>query len=248
MSKVTEENSASPDFLRPLHRPGRTRTALVTAQLAELSRLPRASVLRRAAATQAAHRWERETLIAVIRAYRRAGDNPAAEAVTGCLVKRLRGAIQAKVSAWETLGKADGEDAAGEAVLKIIGYVSNLTPTEEFWECNFTQCFNQRMNTILTTLTRHPLRTTSLTLGNDDSEARDGLAELEDFQAQRPFMDIEIQETIAALSQANPQMGEYLFLRREGFTDEEIAAQLGKTSRTLRNWKEQARQFLSQNA
>ncbi len=217
------------------------------AQLGEMSHLSRPAILRRATETDKARRLERETLIALVRGYLRAGDRDAADAVLDRLVKRLRSAIRSKIASWGMSAPTDREDAESEAVLKIIGYVSSLTPTEEMWECNFAHCFNQRMTTILHALTRRPIPTASLTNDRDGNggEGRDGLAELPDTRAQSHFKDIEAREAIAALCRQEPKLGPYLYLLREEWTDEQIAAHLHVTTRTLRNWKVTARQFLA---
>ena len=149
------------------------------------------------------------------------------------------------MTSWTTFPPADREDAAGEAGLRLLGYVRNLSPTEDFWECNFTYCFTQRMSTILSAFSRARTPTVSLSGTDDEGGERDGLANLPDAGAEARFTDIETRESVAALEREIPQIGPYLFLAREGFTDEEIAAHLGVRTRTLRNWKQRAREWLA---
>ena len=132
-----------------------------------------------------------------------------------------------------------------DALLRLLRSVSNLTPTEEFWECNFTHCFGLRIITILRDLSnpKHAgPQTASLSGVGGEGDEQDGLANLPDRRAASDFTDIEAREAVAALGRNNPQIGRYLFLVGEGYTDEEIAAHLKVTTRTLRNWKAKARE------
>ena len=193
MSTIPEDNPcAGPDFPFPLQR--HTRTEAVTAQLTEMGRLPRRGVLRRAA-DMGANRLALETLIAVLRAYLRAGDGEAADTVLEHLTVRLRGPIFAKAASWTTIAPADREDAAGEAGLRLLGYVRNLSPTEEFWECNFTHCFTQRMSTILKAIGQAGTPTVSLSGTDDEGGERDGLANLPDAGAEARFTEMEARES-----------------------------------------------------
>ena len=244
LSRTLEDTRGTkPDFLTPLKR--RTRSEAVTAQLTELARLPRASILRRAASEDRASRPALETLIALIRAYLRAGDEAAADSVLTAFIPRLRNAVRHKVKAWGTKALPDQENAVDEAVLRIVAWVTTLTPSEEFWECNFTHCFSQRMSTILGNLSAEAHtgpRTVSLSGTGEEGDEQDGLLNLPDLGAEADFTAIEAREAVAALGRDNPQIGRYLFLVGQGYTDEEIAAHLGVRTRTLRNWKAKARE------
>ena len=242
LSRTPEDtHSTRPDFLPPLSR--HTRSEAVTAQLTGLSRLSRTSLLRRVASEERADRLALETLIALVRGYQRAGDRPAADSVLDALVPRLRSAARSKVASWGTAALPDPENAVEEAVVRLLQYVSRGTPSEEFWECNFTHCFGQRMSTILRDLSnqiRTGPQTVSLAGPDDEGEERDGLSNLPDPGAASDFTDVETQEAVAALGRDNPQISQYWFLALRGYTDEEIAAYLKVTTRTLRNWKGKA--------
>ena len=244
MSMTLEDTpSAKPDFLPPLQK--HTRSEAVTAQLTDLGHVSRASVLRRAASEDRATRPALETLIALVRAYLRAGDRPAADAVLEALVPRLRKAVGPKVAAWGTVRLPDQENAVEEAVLRLLQYVSSVTPSEEFWECNFTHCFGLRIITILRDLSnpRHAgPQTVSLSGVSDEGDEQDGLANLPDASSEADFTDVEAREAVAALGRDNPQIGQYLFLVGQGYKDLEIAAILKVETRTLRNWKAKARE------
>ncbi len=246
MSMTLEDTpSTKPDFLAPLKR--RTRSQTVTAQLSELARVSRTAVLRRAVSEDRASRPTLETLIALARAYLRAGDKTAADAILDALVPRLRNVVRPKVAAWGTRALPDQEDAVAEAVVRLLRSVSNLTPAEEFWECNFTHCFGLRISTILRDLSAPAHtgpRTVSLSGATDEGGDRDGLLNLPDWGAAADFTAVEAREMSAALGRDNPQISRYLFLVGQGYTDEEIAAPLGTTTRTLRNWKAKAREAL----
>jgi hypothetical protein len=242
---ITTEDSRSPiNFLYPLVK--RTRTEAVTAQLTDLSRLPRSQVLRRMKETDPSKWPARETLIAVIRAYTRVGDEEDARQVLEVFLHRLRPAIKARVKAWGTVVESDREDAEGQIAVKLMEYVFNTAPGEEFWECNFAGCFNTRTVNILKAFALQRTPAISSSVANASGEEHDLLAELPDAGAEIRFQDIEADELWVFLSRGNPQIGEFLYLCCAEMSDSEIARRLGVTDRTLRNWKTRIRADLGQ--
>lgn len=239
MSTNTRDAPGPVEFLRPLQK--RARTDQVTAQLREMSRLSRSAVLRRAAAANKGNGLERETLVALIRAYRRAGDADAADQILGNLVRRQRPAIQARVRAWRTLAAVDHEDAESQGVLKLMEYVNSLEPGEELWECNFTGSFNFRMISLLKGMAARRVPTVSSSVESAHGEEWDRLEALPDFASAARFSGVEVRDMIAALSGSNPQIGEFLYLSFTGMADAEIGVRLGVSDRTLRNWKTRLR-------
>ncbi len=234
----TLDKTIAPDFLPPLHG-GRTRSETVTAQLAELSGLSRQAVLRRAAETGAGRRLERETLVAVVRGFLRAGREDDGDTVLLCLIRQVSGGLKAKISAWRGLTPEDKTDAERQMVTLLCEKACDLRPGAEFWECNFTTCFNRRLISLWHTLTDHALPMASNTGEMGDGETWDRVEQFAD-PADAPA-DVEMEELVRLVSGDHPKKGRALFLRMHGFSDEEIAAQIGVTSRTLRNWAADAR-------
>ncbi len=234
--------------LLPMLPPGRTRTERVTVQLSALGRLPRTARLRRATETRRDHWLERETLVAVVRAFRRAGDTDAAGRVLDVLLRRLRPAVAARVREWRTLPPMDMEDAEGQAMLMLTGHVNSLAPGDAFWECNFTGAFNARLITLLKRLTSKHVAATSATALGADGEEWDRLAGVPDPAVLDAYAGVEARALIADLSGADSRLGEMLYLSLEGDTDLEIAARLGVTDRTLRHWRARLRtRYLQMN-
>ena len=160
MSNTTDSallDSASPNFLFPLQK--RTRSEAVTAQLTELARLSRSAVLRRAAETEPARRLERETLVALVRGYERAGDTAAADAVLVLLTERISRAVAAKAAGWAGLTAEDKLDAQRQMMLIVCEQARTLTPAAELWEGNFGHCFNRRCITLWRSLTEREIPT-----------------------------------------------------------------------------------------
>ena len=244
MSITTESNPLPLNVLYPLTK--RIRTETVTAQLTEMSRLPRGQVLRRIGETDKNKWLARETLVTLARAYTRAGDEETARRALEILLARQRPAIAARVRAWRTLETSDHEDVEGQIVVKLMEYVANLTPSEEFWECNFTSCFDLRTVNILKAFAARRTPAISAFTVTASGEERDLLAEVPDISAEARFQDIEVEELRASLSRDNPQIEEFLYLHLAGMTEAKIAARLGVTDRTLRNWKTKMRAALSQ--
>ncbi len=245
MSKTPEETA---DFLFPLTR-RQTRTERVTAELADLSRLPRRRVLTQAQETHKDRRLASETLIAVVRGFLRAGDENAANTALEALIERLRPAVRARAQRWSALFPADVSNAEDDAILKLVGYLRSTDSGQEFWECNFIHCFNKRLDDLFRQIAGQRKETLSLTSKWADGDERDHLDETPDAASESAFAaifdDIVTQETIQALSREIPRLTEYLFLHTQGYTDKEIAVKMGVTDRTLRNWKDRAKIVLT---
>ena len=244
-NKTTDTASFLAFLPAPLTK--RTRTDAVTSQLAALGRLSRTQALRRAEGLAAGQEpLARETLVALLRACRRAGDADAERRVLDSLLRRLRPAIKARVWAWRTLAPAGAEDGEREAIALLVAWFLSDAPSEEFWECNFEFTFNRRLISALKAVTRRRVPTLPATLPDGDGGEWDRLADQPDPAAETAFLDVEARDSLALLSRADPRLAEAAFLLREGFLDAEIAAQLGVTDRTLRNWKGRMRVLLRQ--
>lgn len=228
-------NSAAPDFLFPLQK--RTRSEAVTAQLLEMSRLPQSAVLRRASEMDPARRLERETLVAVVRGYGRAGNKDAADAVLEVLVQRISGAVAAKVSGWAGLTPEDRTDAQRQMIVQVCEQASSLAPAAELWECNFAWCFQKRLITLWHRLTDRTVPT--VPAETQGGETWDRLEQQPD--PADAFADIALHDLVALVSGGSAKKGKALLLKISGFSEEEIAVRLGVTSRTLRNWTAEAR-------
>ena len=236
MSQITDDNK-TPNFLSLLHGE-RTRTDAVTAQLAGLCGLSRQAVLRRAAETDKDRRLERETLVAVVRGFLRVGHQDAADAVLVILIDRVSSAITAKTSAWAKLTPDEKQDAQREMVAILCDKACDLRPGAEFWECNFTSCFNRASISLWRSLTDHALPTVASTVEMSGGEMLDRLDQLAD--PADALADVELQSLVALVSGGSAKRSEALFLKLNGFSDEDIAVRLGVTSRTLRNWTAEA--------
>lgn len=230
---INTEDDAGPggaaDFLRPLQRQSRTRTEAVIGELSEVARLSRTAALKRAAADGLA--WE--TLVAMARAYKRAGDGAAARHVLDALIRRVSRRIAAKVAAWDFLTPEERADAKQEMALAVLKGALDTGPGQEFWECNFAHCFNRRLLDMWNKAMRRRGREVSLTQAGDDGEDYDGLDQVADpFDA---FAAVEDGAFMARLARSHPNIARMLHLRMNGFTDREVAARLGVSDRTLRN-------------
>ena len=235
-------NSAAPDFLLPeflFPLQTRTRSEAVTAQLLEISRLPPSAVLRMARDAGPARRLERETLVALVRGYGRAGNKHAADAVLEVLVERISGAVAAKISGWAGLTPEDKIDAQRQMIVQVCEQVSSLRPAAELWECNFSWCFQKRLITLWHSLTDRKAATVPAETGTRGGESWDRLEQQPD--PADTFADVELRDLVALVSGGSAKRSSAIFLRMSGFSDEEIAVRLGVTSRTLRNWTTEAR-------
>ena len=235
MSQIPD-NLPNPDFLPPLQK--RTRSAAVTAQLTELSRLSRGAVLRRAMET-APERWvEREALVALTRGFLRAGDKASADTVLEILFRRVSKGISGKISGWAGLTPEDRIDASRQMLVQIYEQVCELGPSAEFWECNFTWCLQKRLVTLWRRLTERTPSIASSVILHSDGEEWDRFEQIAD--PVNGFSEIEVQGVVESLT-GGGKRAEAIFLRMSRYPEDEIALRLGVTSRTLRNWLADAR-------
>ena len=233
----TPDDTQTPNFLFPLCGK-RTRTGAVTAQLAGLCDLSRAAVLRRAAETEKDRRLERETLVAVVRGFLRAGNSEDADAVLLLLLRRVHGAIAAKTAGWAGLTTEDKTDARQQMAALLCEKACDLGPGAEFWECNFTTSFNRASISLWHSLTDHALPTVSNTIEMSGGGRVDRVEHYAD--PAETFRDMEMQSLVELVSGGSAKRGEALFLKLNGFSDEDIAKRLSVTTRTLRNWTAEA--------
>lgn len=236
MSQITDDTK-TPDFPFPL-RGKQTRTDVVTAQIAELGCLSRAAVLRRAVETDPDRRLERETLVAIVRGFLRAGREDDADTVLLLLFKRVSGAIAAKTAVWAKLSPEDKADARQQMVAILREKVCDLRPGAEFWECNFTTSFNRASISLWHSLTDHALSLVPSTLQMSDGETVDRVEQFAD--PAEAFAEMTTEDLVEVVSGGSAKRSQALFLKLSGFTDEEIAKRLNVTTRTLRNWTAEA--------
>lgn len=209
----------------------------MTAQLAALSGLSRAAVLRRTAEASTDRRLKWETLVALVRGFLRTGDRGGADAVLLLLIKRVGGALGAETNKWE-MTQEDRIDAQRQMIALLCDKVCDLRPSAEFWECNFTTCFQRRLITLWHTLTDHALPTISNTVQVGEGEIWDRLEQYAD--PAETFRHMEMESLVKMVSGGSAKRSEALFLKLNGFMDEDIAKRLKVTSRTLRNWTAEA--------
>lgn len=240
MSRDTEDADGRAEFLRPLQ--GRTRTESVLLELSEVARLPRGAALMRAAGDGPA--WE--TLVAMARAYQRAGDADAARRVLDALVRRVSPSIAKRVAAWSGLTPEERTDAKQETILAVVRGALDIGPGQELWECNFTHCFNRRLLDVWQAATRRRGREVSPSREGEDGGEYDGLEQIAD--PTDAFALIEDAAFCRRLARRHPRIGEMVHLRLHGFSDREITGRLGVTDRTLRNWAKTAQAFWNEDA
>ena len=236
MSRDTEDADGraadAAEFLRPLQV--RTRTEGVIRELSGVARLPRGAALMRATGNGLA--WE--TLVAMARAYQRAGDTDAARRVMDALVRRVSPSVAKRIAAWSGLTPEERNDAKQETFIAIVRGAMDLGTGKELWECNFTGCFNWCLINAWRAARRRREDAVSLTHEGGDGEEYDGLERIAD--PTDAFALVEDPAFFRRLAYRYPRIAEMVHLRLHGFSDREISARLGVTDRTLRNWAKTA--------
>ena len=199
-----------------------------------MAALSRAAALKRAMGDRLA--WE--TLVAMARAYQRAGDEAAARCVMDVLVRRVSPNVAKRIAAWSGMTPEERADAKQETTIAVVRGVLDLGPGQELWECNFTHCFNRCLiNTWRATMGRRE-HAVSLTFEGRNGEESEGLEQIAD--PSNAFAAVEDEAFCHRLAGSHPRIGEMIHLRMHGFSDRDIAARLGVTDRTLRNWAKTA--------
>ncbi len=239
MSRDTEDAEGRAEFLRPLQV--RTRPEGVIRELSEVARLSRDAALMRAGGDGLT--WE--TLVAMARAYQKAGDADASRRVMDALVRRVSHSIAKRVAAWSGLTPEEKTDAKQETIIAVVQAALDLGPGKELWECNFTGCFNRCLINTWRAARRRREDAVSLARMDADGEEHDGLAQIAD--PVNAFTAIEDAAFCRRLAQRHPRVAEMVHLRLHGFTDREIGTRLGVTDRTLRNWAKTAQAFWNED-
>ncbi len=235
---------AAQDFIRPLTR--RSRPDHIARELEEMSRRPRGVVLQRVREKSPAERLARETLVSLARTFHLKEDKEAVRVVLDALIARVSGALRQKLQGWHVL-QADKEDLQRHVIAGLCGCWLNLEPGEELWECNFAKPFELRTITLIAGFFPKRVRTTSLqAVYNDDEGIEKDIA---DPASEAPFeamlRNLPERAALRALAGHNAAWSQALHEKYiAGDSEEEIAARHGVSSRTIRNWIKEARQFL----
>ena len=132
----------------------------------------------------------------------------------------------------------DKVDARQQMALLLCEKVCDLRPGAEFWECNLTECINRRLITLWHSLTDHALPTVANTIEMSGGGTVDRVEQYAD--PAETFRNIEMHSLVEMVSGGSVKRSEALFLKLNGFTDEDIAKRLNVTTRTLRNWTAEA--------
>ena len=212
MSNSTDDTAAL--VLFPLAGT-RTRPDKVTAQLAEMDKLRRAAVLRRAADTDPARRLERETLVAVVRGFLRAGQEDDAEAVLGMLLDRVDRALNSVISRWTGVTAEDRIDARQQIVEIICEKVCDLRPGSEFWECNWTWCVNKKLISLWRSFAVNALPMTDSIAATPGGEEFDRVAQAAD--PTDGFLEMELADWVKIVSGGHPQKAGRCFSKSASF-------------------------------
>ncbi len=244
MSTINRDIVGVVQFTYPLIR--RVRPAAVTSELSSLEGLSSSSVLRRVTETIPERQLTREALIAVCRAYVRAGDRETSNIVFVEIIRRVSGSIANRMRRWNGIPASMVEDARQTIIVGLYDFITSLESGEELWECNFTTCFDARLLTLLGKLTRRDLNVTSIEqLSNDEQsgvqfEARDPVAEAE-------FLELEVKEALTYLNGIDPRMGKAFYLKFFAeLSENEIADLMEVSGRSVRYWIGSSKELLKQ--
>lgn len=210
--------------------------------------LPRGVLLHRVKEKDKDKRLARETLVSLARTCHLQGDAEAARVILETLIARVSGTLHQKLTGWN-VPPADNEDIMRHLIVGLCGCWLNTDAAEEFWECNFTTPFQLRTLTLIQGFFPKAIRALSLQEVYNDGDDTGTQKDIPDPDWEKPFKAMMQYTTeraaLAALSRHNAVWGQVLYQKfGAGYSEEEIAARYGVSSRTIRNWTTSAQAFL----
>jgi RNA polymerase sigma factor (sigma-70 family) len=241
MKPCGDERHRGQAAARPLSR-GYTREPGAEAAVAELLSLSPRELKRRLAVQDyqdpACPRLE--DLVCVLRMRLAGGRDADAGEIAECLVVRSARTIASRVRKLSLFRKDEAEDAEAETVLRLIGQLRSLEPSQEFWEVRYMVCLERLVKDVV----RQALlqRRNQVEFSALDTFAGDAVDSVRANEAVSPDDRVMIAAALSSLGDEDRQLVALRYV--EQFTEEEIAAILGTTSRTVRNRLARARERL----
>lgn len=228
------DDRLGPDFteIRPLSR-GYSREPETERNIADLAGLSRQEMNRRLKTFDYSDPLcpKLEALVYLLRWHLRDGREREAAEIGECLAARVARTVTARTRTFFRSRPDQAEDAEAAVILRMFEQLRNLTPAQEFWEVRFMVCLERVIQEAVRLELRRRRREIELSaLDTETGEAADSIPD-------RDCVPLEQKIALAAaLKSLAPEDQELVLLRHfEQFTEEEIAARLGVTSRTVRN-------------
>jgi RNA polymerase sigma factor (sigma-70 family) len=234
-----------PNLMRPLEK--RTRAEAVTDELGQLSHLTRSQLQARLRDTRKETRLLRETLVSLARTFALAKDMEMAHIALESLIARISPAIRARLRAW-AIDTQNQPDVVQDVLVGLLKSWQDTRPTEELWECNFTTPFNTRVRSLIYSALPKSVETESLSTLTSDGAEHEREDWLIDTGSLSMIDQVALRQAMRALHEEHGLWSLVFHAKHVlGRTEEEIAADQGVTSRTVRNRLREAERFLQEH-
>jgi RNA polymerase sigma factor (sigma-70 family) len=228
--------------LRPLQTPGRYRAPEVERQICALLQSATAARFRLAEQSQ------EEALVYLFRELHRGGKQEAAWQIAELLTRRAAGYI-ARAANSRHLPQVYREQCMEDIQHQMLIDLMNLKPGCEFWEICFWRCLRFRAINALKKYDRIA-RSEFQPMPLEDGEGHQTDFLDERYDAGAPSVEetvVEQEWFRAILDQLPDEPRRAILLLAAGLSQEEVAQHLGKTVRTIYNWRRRAAALYEQH-
>ena len=241
----TTITSLPPLTVPMLQAEGRTREPAVEAQIRQLLSVPRSEFWRRAQISEreSAEWIQEESLVSLLRAYHRQGEENSAWKIAEILIKRSEYFIGKQLNVWKSLSGEDRSDCARDVIQQLLEDVFNESRSCEFWEVRYWLCLKRRMLNKVQKYRRIAEQELSSTIESFDGERiEESNTQFADTTSLTPHQLVEIREALSLLKESE-RMAFVLFYYQD-WSQQEIANRLNVTDRTVRNMLKRAEDSL----
>jgi RNA polymerase sigma factor (sigma-70 family) len=234
LAQTRQDRPASP--LQPLQTEGRTREPHVEAQIESLLRASSEAFWQRARQQdRALPDWvQEEALVGILRIWNRRGDGEAAWKIAELLIERSARFVSQHIQCWPQLGPQHVEECIRDVQIQMLADLFNDGRGCEFWEVRFWLCLKRRLLNIVQKY-RAVAEAERVPAPIEDDEGHttdyfDRVAAPEGLSVQHRT---EIREALALLTEQ--ERIAFVLYHYEDWPQQEIAAHLKVTDRTVRN-------------
>jgi RNA polymerase sigma factor (sigma-70 family) len=182
-----------------------------------------------------------ECTLYVIRECLAEGDIETAWSAAEILAKRMSRRITRRLSVWKSLSPYEREEVEEALIARLYRAWLSREPADEFWEVRFNLSLDRALADEIDRAIRRQSREMRLT-PSEDSEM-DPWETIPDRRAEAPEEAAIIADALAALQE--PMRTTVWLYYRQDWNEEDIAAHLGCTSRTVRNYLRRAKEQLA---
>lgn len=177
-----------------------------------------------------------EALVTILREWLRNGDEENAWQLCERLVVGIEPVVRSRLAAYRWIDWDTREDILHDLAVRLYDEWMSSDRRHAFWEVRFWHCLRLRIIDVLRT--RRPNETAAGFTASGPSNVPDASVSPQEW-------------AVAMLSLSRlPEQTRRVFVMKyyEGWTEDEIAAMMGVTSRTIRNWIRRGHEIMSEPA